>query len=223
MRNKTVIMATVAVAVAGASVQSCATIATSSLGIAIIKQVLLGGISKGMATFKDKDAFLKNGLIDKAMPSSLVKINSMLEKVAPNLVAKEKEYIAQAASYTANVSEPILKNAVNSLNAQDMERMVNGTTATQILKEKSSQQLVVAIMPKVDEKLNEFGIVKTINTALAGNNLLGSLLGNNSQTNLKQGGLSQMATEQLVNGLFSIIEKHENDNKDSILGAFNKK
>ena len=176
-----------------------------------------------MATFKDKDAFLNNGLIDKALPSSLVKINSMLEKVSPGLVKKEKEYIAQAAAYTANVSEPILTGAVNSLNAQDMERIVNGTTATQILKEKSSQQLVAALLPKVDEKLNEFGIVKSLNSALSGTNLLNSILGGGSSNQLSKGGLSQMATEQLVNGMFNIIEKHEQDNKNSILGAFNNK
>ena len=223
MKNKNILIAAVAVAAVGTTVQSCATIATSSVGIAIIKQVLLGGISQGMATFKDKNAFLTNGLIDKALPSSLVKINSMLENISPGLVKKEKEYIAQAAAYTANVSEPILKGAVNSLNAQDMERIVNGTTATQILKEKSSQQLVAALLPKVDEKLNEFGIVKTINAALSGTNMLNSLLGGSSSSNLQQGGLSKMATEQLVNGMFNIIEKHEQDNKSSVLGAFNNK
>lgn len=51
MKNNTIVMATMAVAVVGTSVQSCAAIATSSVGIAIIKQVLLGGISSGMAVF----------------------------------------------------------------------------------------------------------------------------------------------------------------------------
>jgi hypothetical protein len=223
MKNKTIIMATMAVAMVGTSVQSCATIATSSVGIAIIKQVLFDGISSGMSVFKDKDSFLQNSLIEKAMPESLVKINSMLEKVSPSLVAKEKDYIAQAAVYTANVSEPILKNAVNSLNAQDMERIVSGTTATQILREKTSTQLVNAILPKVDEKLNQFGIVKTMNSALSGGNLLNSLLGNGATSSFVNGGLSRMATDQLVNGMFYLIEKHEKDNKSSVLGAFNSK
>jgi hypothetical protein len=207
----------------GTSVQSCAAIATSSVGIAIIKQVLLGGISSGMSVFRDKDSFLRNGLIEKAMPESLVKINSMLEKISPSLVAKEKDYIAQAAAYTANVSEPILKDAVNSLNAQDMERITSGTTATQILREKSSTLLVNALLPKVDEKLNQFGIVKSINSALSGSSLINSILGGNSSASAMQGGLSRLATDQLVNGMFNIIEKHEKDNKSSILGAFNSK
>jgi hypothetical protein len=63
----------------------------------------------------------------------------------------------------------------------------------------------------VDEKLNEYGIVKTINTALAGSNFLGNLLGGNTNT-VNSGGLSQLASEQLVNGLFNIIEDYEHQN-----------
>ncbi|MCY1692771.1 hypothetical protein OVA29_21915 [Exiguobacterium sp. SL14] len=37
-------------------------------------------------------------------------------------------------------------------------------TATLILKEKLSQQLIAAITPKVEEQLNQYGIVKSINT-----------------------------------------------------------
>lgn len=203
----------------GTTAVSCTTLATSNLGLAIIKQVLLGGISRGMGIFSNKDAFLQNDLIDKALPSQLRQINSVLQSVAPGLVAKEKEYIAQAAAYTVNVSRPILENSVNSLNANDVSRIMSGTTATQVLKEKASQQLVAAIAPKVDEKLNQFGIVKSINMALQGSSMLGSLFGNTSNTPAT-GGISQLASEQMVNGLFHIIENYEQENKSQIMGAF---
>ncbi|MDH6254334.1 hypothetical protein M2347_004061 [Chryseobacterium sp. H1D6B] len=205
------------VTVIATSVQSCSTIATSDLGLSVIKKVLLNGINKGMGIYSSKDAFLQNNLIDKALPKELRDINSMLEKVSPSLVAKERDYIAQAAAYTVNTSRPILENAVHSLNAQDVTRIIQGSTATQILREKTSQQLVEAITPKVDEQLNQYGIVKTINTALAGNNLLGSLLGGKTAA-VNAGGLSQMASEQLVNGLFYIIEDYEKQNSKAILG-----
>ncbi len=107
------------------------------------------------------------------------------------------------------------------VNAQDVTRIIQGTTATQILKEKTSQQLIAAIAPKVDEKLNEYGIAKTINTALSGNNLLGSLLGGSS-SNVNTGGLSKLASEQLVNGLFNIIEDYEHQNSKALLGPLGK-
>ncbi|UOU97112.1 DUF4197 family protein [Chryseobacterium daecheongense] len=208
-------------AVINTTMQSCTTLATTDLGLSLIKRLLLNGIDKGMGIYSNKEAFLQNNLVDKALPKQLRDINSTLEKIAPSLVAKERDYIAQAASYTVNISRPILEGAVNSLNAQDVTRIIQGTTATQILKEKTSQQLVAAIAPKVDEKLNQYGIVKTINTALSGSNLLGSLLGGNNNT-VNAGGLSQLASEQLVNGMFNIIEDYEHQNSKSLLGPLGK-
>lgn len=205
------------------SVQSCTSLATTDLGLSIIKKFLLNGIDKGMNIYGNKDAFLQNNLVDKALPKELRDINSMLEKISPSLVAKEREYVAEAASYTVNISKPILQNAVNSLNAQDVTRIIQGEkgTATLILKEKTSDQLVAAITPKVDEQLNRYGIVKTINTALAGSNFLGNLLGGNSNT-INSGGLSKLASEQLVNGLFNIIEDYEIKNSKALLGPLGK-
>jgi hypothetical protein len=162
-------------------------------------------------------------MVDKALPKQLRDINSMLEKVAPSLVAKERAYIADAAVYTVNISKPILTNAVNSLNAQDVTRIINGEkgTATLILKEKTAHQLIAAIAPKVDEQLNQYGIVKSINTALSGSNLLGSLLGGN-KTTVNAGGLSQLASEQLVNGIFNIVEDYEIQNSKALLGPLGK-
>ena len=74
--------------------QSCMAVATSGVGIAIIKNVLLGGINKAVGIFSSKDAFLNNDLIDQALPSQLREVNNILAKVAPSLLAKEKDFIA---------------------------------------------------------------------------------------------------------------------------------
>lgn len=205
------------------SVQSCTTLATSDVGLAVIKRVLLGGINKGANIYGNKDAFMQNNLIDKALPKELRDINATLEKIAPSLVQKEKQYIAEAAAYTVNISKPILESAVNSLNAQDVTRILQGEkgTATLILKEKTQAQLIQAIAPRVEQELNKYGIVKTINTALAGSNLLGSLLGGN-KTSVNSGGLSTLASEQLVNGMFNIIQDYEIENSKSLLGPLGK-
>lgn len=135
----------------------------------------------------------------------------------------EKDYIAQAAAYTVNISQPILVNAVNNLTAQDAARIVQGGTgaATEVLKEKTSAQLVAAIMPKVDEKLNQFGIVRTLNSALTGSNVVGSILngGQTGHTSSLTAGLSRFASEQMVNGLFNIIQNHERQNQAELTKA----
>lgn len=224
MKRNTILVATMVVATLGTTTQSCVALATSSVGLAVLKQILLGGITKGLNIFSDKDSFLANQLIEAAMPQNLKDLNSTLQKLGLNsLVQKEKEYIAQAAAFTVDVSRPILTNAVNNLTAEDAARIVQGGsgTATQILKERTSEQLIAAIAPKVEQEFNKYGIVKTINTALSGSNLLGSLLGGN-KSNVNAGGLTMLASEQIVNGLFNIIEDHEKQNSASLLGSLGK-
>ena len=224
MKRNTILVATMAVATLGTTTQSCLALATSSVGLAVLKQILLGGITKGLNIFSDKDSFMANQLIDAALPQQLRDLNSTLQKLGLNsLVQKEKQYIAQAAAFTVDVSRPILVNAVNSLTAEDAARIVQGRsgTATQILKERTSEQLMAAIAPKVDAKLNEFGLVSSLNSALQGSNILGSILGTQSSTNSLTGGISRFASEQMVNGLFNIIESHEQQNATTIMNSLN--
>lgn len=225
MNVKTILVSGLAIATVGATSQSCLAVATSSIGLGIIKKVLLGGISKGTSIFSNKQAFLENDLIEKAIPQNLQGIYSTLNKLSPSLITKSKDYVAQAAAYTVNISEPILKNAVNNLTAEDVTRIANGDKgeATKVLKEKTAQQIMLAIQPKVDEKLNEFGIVKTLNTALQGTNFIGNLLGNKTNSTNNASTLSKLASEQLVNGLFNIIEDYEKQNSILVLDALQKK
>ncbi|MBD8018387.1 MULTISPECIES: DUF4197 family protein [Kaistella] len=222
MNRNTILVATMAVATLGTTTQSCLALATSSVGLAVLKQILLGGITKGLNIFSDKDSFLANQLIDAALPQQLKDLNSTLQKLGLNsLVQKEKEYIARAAAFTVETSKPILVNAVNSLTADDAARIIQGGSgaATQILRERTSEQLMAAIAPKVDAKLNEFGLVSSLNSALSGTNLLGGLFGNQNSTSSVTGGLSRFASQQMVNGLFNIIENHEKQNQTAILNS----
>ena len=51
---------------------------------------------------------MANQLIDAALPQQLRDLNSTLQKLGLNsLVQKEKQYIAQAAAFTVDVSRPI--------------------------------------------------------------------------------------------------------------------
>lgn len=222
MRRNTILVATMAIATIGTTTQSCVALATSTVGLAVLKQILLGGITKGLNIFSNPDSFMSNQLIDAALPQQLREINNTLQKIGlSNLVQKEKQYIAKAAAFTVDVSRPILVNAVNSLTAEDASRIVQGGTgaATLILKERTSSQLMAAIAPKVDAKLNEFGLVQSLNTALAGTNILGSIFGGQNTNNLATNAISNFAAQQMVNGLFNIIENDEKSNAATILNS----
>jgi hypothetical protein len=221
MNRNTILVATMAVATLGSTAQSCVALATSAVGIAVLKQILLGGITKGLNIFGDKNSFLANNLIDAALPSQLRDLNNTLQKLGLNsLVQKEKEYIAEAAAFTVETSRPILVNAVNSLTADDAARILQGGSgaATQILRERTSEQLMLAIAPKVDAKLNEFGLVQSLNSALTGTNLLSGIFGGQTNNGLTSG-ISKFAAQQMVNGLFNIIESHEQQNSAAIMNS----
>lgn len=222
MRRNTILVATMAVATLGTTAQSCVALATSSIGLAVLKQILLGGINKGLGIFSDKNSFMANQLIEAALPQQLKDINSALTSLGlGSLVQKEKEYIAQAAAFTVDVSRPILTNAVNNLTAEDAARIVQGGSgeATKILKERTANELMLAIAPKVDAKLNEYGIVRSLNTALAGSNILGNILGGQNGSASATSGISRFASQQMVNGLFNIIENHERQNSNTIMNS----
>lgn len=224
MKKHTILVATMAVATLGTTTQSCLAIATSSVGLAVLKQILLGGITKGLNIFSDKNSFLSNRLIDAALPQQLRDLNNTLERIGlSSLVQKEREYIARAAAFTVETSRPILVNAVNSLTAEDAAKIVQGGSgaATQILRERTSEQLIAAIAPKVDAKLNEFGLVSSINSALAGTNVLGGLFGSQNSSSTLTSSISRLASQQMVNGLFNIIESHEQQNSATIMNSLN--
>lgn len=66
MNTKKALIATVSVVSVATISHSCVALATSAVGISILKRVLLGGITKGVGIFKNKNAFLQSDLIDKA-------------------------------------------------------------------------------------------------------------------------------------------------------------
>lgn len=207
-----------AVATLATTAQSCMSLGgtAASIGLSILKNILLGGMNNGLNIFSDPNKFLANALVEAALPKQIKDLNSTLERIGlSSLVQKEKQYIAQAATFTVDIARPIMTNAINQMTVEDAIAIARGGkgAATQYLREKTQQQLMAAIQPKVDAKLNEFGLVQSLNSALSGNGLtgfLGNILGVQTNTNSTlTNGLSTLAAQQMVNGLFNIIENHE--------------
>lgn len=199
------------------STQSCTAVVSSSIGVAIIKKILLGGIYSVGKIFNNKEAFLHNDLIIKALPAPLQSLYNALESLSPQTAKKTKEYIADIAADTVSLSTPILTNAVDQLNSYDVDRIINGGNgmATKVLREKSERELFNTLLPKVEAEINHYGIAQTINSLMQGLNGLGNLLG--KQNNTQKFQLSHLATEQLVNGIYFLIEKYENEERKDLL------
>lgn len=197
---------------------SCTAVASSPIGVAIIKQLLLGGIDNVSRTYSNKQAFLNNDFVVKALPESLQSVYNLLNKVSPSTALKVKENIAEVASETVVFSAPILRSAVHELNGQDVSRILNGGegVATQILREKSEHKLLSVLEPKVDNKLKELGVNRLVSNILQGSNVLNSLLGGQN-VSISQTDFSRFVTRQLVDGMFYLMANYENQQKSNVM------
>ena len=118
-----------------------------------------------------------------------------------------------------------INGAVNAFQTKKLENNLKALDKTSSDLEMAFKKLesssTDANRSQVQEKLNELGILKTLNTALKGNSLLGSLLGGSSGN--KDFNFSQLAAQQITSGMFNILSDHEKSNEKTILGALNKK
>jgi Protein of unknown function (DUF4197) len=200
------------------SLQSCESMAGSAMNGVIksvanadfIKNALNGGIGKAMGIFSNPKEFLTNALVEAAIPKELKDINQKLTNIGlTSIVDKEKSYIADAAKMSVTEAQPLLLDAVQKMTAADAVQIIQGGTgaATKYLREKTEAALTAKIQPKVDAKINESGVMKSINSLGNGGgitDMLGGLLGGGQQN--PQQSVSNYATKQLVNSVYSIVD-----------------
>ena len=191
----------------------------NTMGIGALQNLLFNASNHGFNILGNPNDFMTNALIESAMPDQLRKVNSTLQSIGlSNLVTKEKQYFAQAAQFAVITAKPIVSQAIKEMTVTDAINIAAGGkgAATAYLKNKTREKLIAAMQPQVDQKLNEFGIVKTLNTALNGSSasgILGSILGTNQNNQINgTAPISRLASEQMVNGLFYVIENYEVNN-----------
>ncbi|MCT3801904.1 DUF4197 family protein [Elizabethkingia anophelis] len=216
--KKTVFVLTTGILAAG-SLASCGSNLGGTMGVGALQNLLFNASSQGFNILGNPQEFMTNALIESAMPEELRKVNNTLESVGlGNLVKKEKQYIAEAAKLTVNTSKPIVTQAIREMTVTDAINIASGGkgAATAYLKNKTREKLIDAIQPQVDAKLNEYGIVKSVNTALTGSSIsgiLGTILGTDKKNNVNATSpITRLASEQMVNGLFYVIENYEVNN-----------
>ncbi|APD07842.1 hypothetical protein UJ101_02342 [Flavobacteriaceae bacterium UJ101] len=233
MKNNIVQFALIGGILLGAT--SCSTMGTSTgttlgnsnVALSTVQNTLNGGLNNALNIFGDSQNFLSNALIQAAMPKELKDINSKLTDLGLNqIVDQEEAMIGQIASASVSTAKPIVENAINSMTPQDAINIISGGkgAATQFLKDKSYTQLVDAISPVVSSQMDQLGVNNLLGNALGGNNalnsILGSVLGGNQSTSLTQN-LNGAVTQQLVDGLFNVVEDAENTTRNNPAGILN--
>lgn len=190
---------------------------TAGFGLQAVQFALNGGLNNVVSLFNDPKSFISNALIDAAMPKELKDINKSLTDVGlGSLVDKEKNMIAGVAKSTVSTAEPILKNAINNLTAQDVATIAMGGkgAATKILREKTEAQLVQALTPVVSKQVSQLGLNNVLNNALLGEkgkaitSILGAVAGVKTTGNVSQN-IDTYVTQQLTDGIYKVIEDSE--------------
>ena len=218
LMKRTVFAITASVITLG-SLMSCGAGSGSTMGVSAIQNLLSNASNQGFSILGNPEEFATNALIESAMPQELRNINNTLQSLGlGNLVKKEKQYFAEAAKLTVNTSKPIVKQAIREMTIADAANIIAGGkgAATSYLQNKTREKLIDAIQPQVDAKLNEYGIVKSLNTAVSGSSvggILGTILGTDKKNNVNTiSPISILASEQMVDGLFYVIKNYEVNN-----------
>jgi len=236
--KKTVQLFIISLLVLG-SFSGCTSMQTGTNSNAVlgaVKGVLTNGTSKAFNIFSDSNAFMTNALIEAALPKEIKEINTKLESLGlSHIVEKEKQYISQIANASITTARPIVKQAIEQMTLSDAVAIVSGGNgaATNYLRTTTETKLQTAISPLVHTQTEKLGVNTLLNNALGGQNgtlnaILGTVLGTGSNQNTTEL-LNDAITQQLIEGLFNIVEDVENDTRanpsnllNSVLGTTTK-
>ncbi len=174
-----------------------------------LKEALTVGITNAVDLTSITDGFLGNAEIRLPFPEDAIKVKEKaLELGLDGQVEKFETTLNRAAEEASKEALPIFKNAITSMSIQDAFGILNGGdgAATNYLKGKTTDDLVTAFRPKVDEaiskvKLTDYWdpLAKKYNTAMT--------FTGGEQINTD---LGDYVTRRAITGLFTMVEKEEN-------------
>jgi hypothetical protein len=153
-------------------------LATSDMGLSIIKRMLFNGIDKGVAFTPTKKPSCKIIWWTKPFQKSLETSTLCWKKFTISGSQRKRLYCPGSSLYRQYLET----DPTGRCKQPECTRCNKNYTGNHCYTDPERKNITTAYCShrsKVDEKLNEYGIVKTINTALSGSNFLGNLLGGN--------------------------------------------
>ncbi len=177
--------------------------------IAGLKEALNVGIKNSVDLTSVADGFWKNDAIKLPFPQDAIKVREKaLEWGLDGQVEKFELTLNRAAEEATKEALPIFKDAIIGMSISDGFAILNGGegAATQFLKDNTTNELIAAFSPKVEEaistvKLTDYWepIITKYNTAMK--------FTGGEQLNPD---LNQYVTERAISGLFHMVEIEEN-------------
>jgi hypothetical protein len=170
-----------------------------------LKQALQFGVDHQVSKLTAEDGFFTNELVRIALPEELQKVEKALRRIGlGNLADEGLKLMNAAASDAVNEATPIFVNAIKDMSITDARDILMGGNgaATQILQNKTTDQLYQKFYPVVDNSFGKVGADQIWTTAIDKYNAL-------PFTNNVNNNLTEYVTQQALDGVFTMIAVEE--------------
>ena len=171
-----------------------------------IKEALGQGLGKAVGQLNTTDGFFKNAFYKILLPPEAKKIENTLRSIGLNsLVDKAILQINRGAEDAAGAAKPIFVDAIRSMTLQDAIGLVrNGdTSATHFFRVKTTQQLLAAFRPIIEQSLQKVDATKYYGDMVSRYNSLPTTF------NKLNPDLAGYVTERATIALFDLVAKEE--------------
>lgn len=174
-----------------------------------LKEALTVGIKNSVDSSSVLDGFLKNPAIRLPFPPDAIKVKEKAISLGmQGQVDKFETTLNRAAEEAVKEALPIFKNAILNMSIQDGFAILKGGNgaATKFLKDKTSDSLAVAFLPKVKNATSKVQLTSYWNPIITKYNAAVTLTGGEKINP----DLDAYVTQLAIQGLFKLVEKEEN-------------
>lgn len=172
-----------------------------------LKEALLQGSDKAIASTSIKDGFNKNNLIRITWPEEAKKMKNVLIKSGmKQQVVEFEQKINRAAELASRDAKEILTQAIRSMSIKNAFSILNGDNdaATDYLKQNCSLELYNNFQPIVNQSIKSVGVMKYWNTLANSYNKI-------PFTKEINPNLEEHIIQGTINGIFILISVEENN------------
>jgi hypothetical protein len=174
-----------------------------------LKEALTVGIKNSVDSSSVLDGFLKNPAIRLPFPPDAIKVKEKAINLGmQGQVDKFETTLNRAAEEAVKEALPIFKNAIINMSIQDGFAILKGGNgaATKFLKDKTSDSLAVAFLPKVKNATSKVQLTSYWNPIITKYNAAVTLSGGEKINP----DIDAYVTQLAIQGLFKLVEKEEN-------------
>ena len=174
-----------------------------------LKEALTVGIKNSVDSTSLTDGFLNNAAIRLPFPPDAIKVREKAISLGmQGQVDKFETTLNRAAEEAVKEALPIFKDAILNMSIQDGFAILKGGdgAATKFLKDKTSESLVQAFLPKVKNATSKVQLTSYWNPIITKYNAVTVLTGGEKINP----DLDAYVTQLAIKGLFLTVEKEEN-------------